>query len=209
MEESMESYRRSQELNRSLDHLVSSQDQITKSLIYLGDYGAALNSHGRMEGHLQELGRPANEKQHFYQGVIHLYAGDPHEAVASFERGMAVDPTSVWSVFGQGYRGMAEGNREDVAEVLDRLEDRVVVDGERHYRLVHFAAFLDEPERALDHLRVAVEGGFFNAPYIETDPLTVGIRGGAAFQALLKDAEDRRSEIHAATLRDTAQGPAS
>ena len=207
MEESMESYRKSQELNRSLDHLVSSQDQITKSLIYLGDYGAALISHRRTEGYLQELGRPANEKQHFYQGVIHLYAGDLDEAVASFERGIAVDPTSVWSIFGQGYRGMAEGNREDVAEVLDRLEERVVVDGERHYRLVHFAAFLDEPERALEHLTVAVEGGFFNAPYIASDPLTAGIRGGAVFQAPLNDAEDRRSRIQATTPQNLDQGP--
>ena len=45
MEESMASYRRSQELDSTAGNLVSAQDQITKSLIYLGDYDAARDGH--------------------------------------------------------------------------------------------------------------------------------------------------------------------
>ena len=65
-----------QELDGSLEHLVSSQDQITKSLIYLGDYEGALASHRRVEEYLNRLGRSPNEKQFFYVGVIHLYSGN-------------------------------------------------------------------------------------------------------------------------------------
>jgi uncharacterized protein YutE (UPF0331/DUF86 family) len=47
----------------------------------------------------------------------------------------------------------SRGSGDDgVSKVLDELEQHVVVDGERHYRLVHFAAFLEQPERALKHL---------------------------------------------------------
>jgi len=143
------------------------------------------------------LGRSPDEKQEFYRGVIHLYAGDREEAVAAFERGMKLDSTSVWSLFGRGYRGIALRRPDEVATVLRTLEERVVVDGERHYRLVHFAAFLDERERAADHLAATIRGGFFNVPYIGSDPLTAGMRDLNTFSALLEMARDRRSEVQA------------
>jgi hypothetical protein len=77
--------------------------------------------------------------------------------------------------------------------VLDELEQHVVVDGERHYRLVHFASFLEQPDRALKHLDASIRGGFFNAPYIASDPLTRGLRSHSGFAPLLRDAEQRHS----------------
>jgi len=201
MEESMGSYRRSQELDGSLEHLVSSQDQITKSLIYLGDYGGALASQRRMEEHLDRLGQSPNEKQYFYLGVIHLYSGDQQRAVEAFRRGSELDPESVWTMFGQAYEGMAIEDPDRVTKILDRLEQRVVVDGERHYRLVHFAAFLKQPERALDHLEAAVKGGFFNAPYIASDPLTASLRSLPQFQELLVEAEKRHDAFRELMIR--------
>jgi hypothetical protein len=82
------------------------------------------------------------------------------------------------------------------------------VDGERHYRLVHFASFLGQSERALHHLESSIRGGFFNAPYIASDPLTVQIRSDAGFAARLGEAQKRHATFKAAadsrtrTLRD-------
>ncbi len=94
-------------------------------------------------------------------------------------------------MFGQAYEGMATGDRDRVTEILDRLEQRVVVDGERHYRLVHFAAFLEQPERTVEHLEAAIKGGFFNAPYIAIDPMTASLQSLPQFQELLEEAEER------------------
>ena len=71
----------------SLENLVATQDQITKSLIYLGRYREALASHERMESFLARLGRTPDEKEWFYRGVIHLYAGDRDRALEAFQRG--------------------------------------------------------------------------------------------------------------------------
>ena len=203
MEASMASYRRAQELDPSLENLVSTQDQITKSLIYLGQYRDALASHERMEGFLDALARSPDEKEWFYRGVIHLYAGEPDRAVEAFERGEELDSTSVWTVFGRAYTGIARGDREAVAEVLDALERSVVVDGERHYRLVHFAAFLAEPERALQHLEESIRSGFFNAPYFASDPLTTGLRTHVGFSRALSSAQERHD-----AFERTVNGPA-
>lgn len=67
------------------------------------------------------------------------------------------------------------------------------MDGERHYRLVHLEAFLGEPERALEHLETSIEGGFFNAPYFESDPLTANLRTEPRFRTLVDAAEARRA----------------
>ena len=195
MEESMDSYRRGQQLDSSLDNLVSTQSQITKSLIYLGDYDAALASHQRMMSFLEELGRWPDEKQLFYEGVIHLYRGDPASALRSFRAGARVDPRSVWTTFGRAYEGMALGDTAQVESVLQELEHRAVVDGERHYRLVHFATFAGHPERALDHLRRATDNGFFNAPYIESDPLIASLNPFPRFKHILGIARTRHEAM--------------
>ena len=195
MEESMASYRRGQVLDSSLSNLVSTQDLITKSLIYLGDYDAALGSHERMMSFLEASGRSPDEKQRFYEGVIHLYRADAASAVAAFRAGARLDPESVWTTFGRAYEAMALGDSARVEAILEELERREVVDGERHYRLVHFATFAGHPDRALDHLQKATDGGFFNAPYVERDPWLAHLRPLPRFGDLLGAARARHDAV--------------
>ena len=197
MEASIESYRRAQEQDGGLEAQVASQDQITKSLIYLGDYAAALASHQRMESLMVKLGGTPDEKEWFYRGVIHLYAGEREQALAAFRQAEELDATSLWTMFGRGYAGIASGNRAQVDAVLDALERRDLVDGERHYRLVHFAAALEEGERSLRHLRESIRGGFFNAPYIARDPLTAFLQTLPTFEAPLREAQARHAAFEA------------
>ena len=191
MDESIAAYRRTQELDGSLANLVSTQDQITKSFIYQGDYARALVSHQEMLAVLERMHREPIEKQVFYEGIIHLYAGEKARAIECFQRAAKLEPDSVWTAFGLAYRGMAEGNRDRVTDIVDQLERRVVVDGERHYRLVHFCTFLERKEAALEHLQTAIEGGFFNSPYIRNDPFTDSLHDHPRFKELLQTAEER------------------
>jgi hypothetical protein len=81
--------------------------------------------------------------------------------------------------------------------VLGDLERMVVVDGERHYRLVHLAAFLGEPDRALTHLETSIRDGFFAAPYIESDPLTAPLHAHPGFAPILQAARQRQAALAA------------
>ena len=111
--------------------------------------------------------------------------------VECFQRAAKLEPDSVWTTFGLAYQGIAENDPDVVAGIMDRLEQRVVVDGERHYRLVHFGSFLERRGAALEHLQIAIESGFFNSPYIRTDPLTVALHDHLRFKELLQTAEAR------------------
>jgi tetratricopeptide (TPR) repeat protein len=191
MDESIAAYHRTQELDGSLASLVSTQDQITKSFIYKGDYARALASHHEMLAILDRMHREPNEKQVFYEGVIHLYAGDKTQAIECFQRAAKLRPESVWTTFGHAYRGIAEEDRSSVTNIMERLERRIVVDGERHYRLVHFSAYLGWADTALEHLQKSIESGFFNAPYIRRDPFTASLHSHPRFKELLQTAEAR------------------
>lgn len=195
MDESMAGYRRSQELDSSSGNLIGAQDQITKSLIYLGDYAEALASHRRMKAFAEDAGRALDEKQWFYEGVIHLYLGDVESAVHAFRSGARIDPASVWTTFGRGYEAMALGDTATVEAVLTELEQRDVVDGERHYRLVHFSAFVGDVGRAVDHLRKSTDGGFFNASYLVGDPWTTVLRGQPEAEEMIEAARARGHAI--------------
>lgn len=140
---------------------------------------------------LDRAGREPNGKQVFYEGVIHLYAGDKARTIACFQRAAELQQDSVWATFGLAYQGIAEGDRARVKDIMDWLERRIVVDGERHYRLVHFAAYLGWADTALEHLQTSIESGFFNAPYIRRDPFTTSLHNHPRFKELLQTAEMR------------------
>ncbi|MEW5915217.1 MAG: tetratricopeptide repeat protein, partial [Gemmatimonadota bacterium] len=205
MQPSIDSYSEGQKLDASLDNLVSTQDQITKSYIYLLDFDRAIESHRRMRAFLERAKRVPDEKQWFYEGVIHLYRGDTAAAVAAFGAGERRLPNSVWTTFGRGYTAMAQNDRARAGAVLDELERQEIVDGERHYRLVHFAVFAGRTDRALHHLRVSVDGGLFNAPYIASDPWLATLRARPQFAQVLNTARRRHEAVKRSLATNTRQ----
>jgi tetratricopeptide (TPR) repeat protein len=207
MQPSIDSYSEGQKLDASLDNLVSTQDQITKSYIYLLEYDRALASHRRMRSFLERAKRVPDEKQWFYEGVIHLYRGDTVAAVAAFHAGAQRLPNSVWTTFGRAYAAMAQRDRASAAAVLDELERQDIVDGERHYRLVHFAVFAGRTDRALQHLQISVDGGFFNAPYIARDPWLTPLRGLPQFAQILNVARARHEAVQRSLTADSRHPP--
>lgn len=191
MDESIKLYELSQRLDSSFQNLVSAQSQITKSFIYQKKYKTALASHEKMMHYLRQNQKPADEKKLFYGGVIYLYSEKIERAVALFDSAFDVDKSSIWSTFGQAYKEASLGNNERVLEIVKRLEERNIVDGERRYRLVHFYALIGKKEDALRNLKKSIESGFFNFPYISDDPFLDNIRGTKEFKNLLAQAKRR------------------
>jgi tetratricopeptide (TPR) repeat protein len=191
MEESIKFYMLSQKMDSSLQNLVSAQSQITKSLIYQKKYKAALESHEKMMHFLNQTGQSADEKKLFYGGVIYLYSGRIDRAITLFDSAFDADKSSVWTAFGQAYKEAALGNSGGVLKIAKRLEERNIVDGERRYRLVHFYTLIGKKEDALRNLKKSIESGFFNFPYISSDPFLDNIQGTKEFKNLLAQAKKR------------------
>ncbi len=197
LDESIMAYRRGLELDDSPAARVSAEGQIAKSLVYLGDYSGALALQEGLHTHLAAVGRVADDKMLFYEGIMHLYAGDPHRAIARFDAALEVDPASLWTAFGQAYRLAATGDTARLAALARELVTRNVADGERHYRLVHFHALAGEGREAIARLRAAHEAGFFNYPYIQDDPLTESLRDVPGFDEAVAGIRARHEAFRA------------
>ncbi len=191
LDESIAEYRQSQRLDAGLVNLIDTEEQITKALIYKGDYRAALESHEKVTNYYKTAKLPHDHKELFYAGVINFYLKDMDAAVKFFDAAAQMEATSIWSLFGQAYKQAGRGERESLSEKARQLETLDIVDGERRYRLAHFYALAGQPDDALRNLRGAIEGGFFNYPYISRDPLLANIRNTNEFQNLLGAAKKR------------------
>lgn len=195
LDESIEAYRQSQRLDASLINLIDTEEQITKALIYKGDYRAALDSHDKVTAYYKTAKLPHDHKELFYAGVINFYLKDTDAAAKFFDAAAQINPTSIWSLFGQAYKQAGRGDFENLSARARQLETLDIVDGERRYRLAHFYAIAEKPDDALRNLRAAIEGGFFNYPYISRDPLLANIRNTNEFQTLLGAAKKRHEKF--------------
>jgi tetratricopeptide (TPR) repeat protein len=200
-DESIAAYRRAQELDDGLARRIGSEDQIAKSLIYRGDYDAALAAHGRMSSWLDSEGRRPDEKMLFYQGVAHLYAGHRDLAIACFTEADALEPASLWSRFARAYRAMARDDDVELRQLADAIAAEDPVDGERHYRLVHLYARLGDTKAAVTHLSASLARGFFAHDYLARDPLTATLRAVPEWQTLVSQARARHDRFPGAAGR--------
>jgi len=195
LDESIAAYRQAQTLDRGLASLIDSDEQIVKALIYKGDNRAALASHAKIAAYREAASQPEDHKELFYAGVSHLYLKEYTAAARLFDRAAAIDAASIWSVFGQAYKAAAQGDRTRLSEHVKKLETLDIVDSERRYRLAHFYALAGQRTPALHNLKKAIEGGFFNYPYINRDPLLAGINGADEFKTLLRGAKRRHENF--------------
>ncbi|MEE9167430.1 MAG: tetratricopeptide repeat protein [Candidatus Neomarinimicrobiota bacterium] len=190
MDESIEMYVRAQALDPRYVSPFDNQIEITKALIYKGEYFAAVSSVDSTIERRNAAGQPVDVHSLFYQGMAYYYSKDWQRASAIFDSCQKVDPSSIWSLFGKAYKEAARGNFKRVRSITKSLQERNIVDHEMLYRLTHFYALAGETNLALKSLKASSKG-FFNYPYIDSDPLLESIRTTEEFQTLLSEVKIR------------------
>ena len=131
------------------------------------------------------------------KAVALVRAGRREEAKAVFERmGAAHMPAA--------YRATANAARaalfDEPAAARAALKEgfAAIDDPEWHYTVGTLLARVGDPERAVDMIEKAVDGGYLVAPALAKDPVLDPLRGQARFEALLARAESRREAALAA-----------
>jgi TolB-like protein len=195
LDESIKAYQKAALVDSSVLSLVGRQNQISKAYIYKGDYRNALLSAKTIQSALESSQLSVNPQVLFYLGLPSYLEKDYPTAFRLFDSCAVVDPTNSWTLFGQAYKAAVTGNRGRVVDVIKKLEERKIADAEMFYRFTHLYLFVDDDERALNSLKVAIKGGFICYPYLANDPLTEKLRSRKEFQDLLQEAKTRHEEF--------------
>lgn len=200
-ERSIAAYRRAEALDASPASRITDEGQIAKAQIHAGDFAGAAATRAGLARLLADSGRSADEKMHFYDGVVALFAGRKTDAIRSFDASEALGVDSVWKDFAVAYRALAKGDNAAALAAARGFERRAdAADGERHFRVADLYAGAGDVKGALRAIGVAIDAGFYNLSAINGDPLLAPVRADPGFGALRARATARRADAERAAV---------
>jgi len=124
-----------------------------------------------------------------YQGAVLFRMGKEVEAVEYINRCLRMDPDGLQALWVTGLKAYIEGNVEVGLEAARQFEKVNLHDGEAWYHFAGNYALLGDKEGAIRALKRAVDGGFFNYPFMLTDFFLDSVRDDDEFQKILQQAQ--------------------
>lgn len=131
---------------------------------------------------------PNNPLLHWLRGQALALDGKIDEAISQFGLLKELSGDHYFSKLGSVMIAALRGDREAAESYIDAaFEEQTAVDAYYPWMLAECYALLNNVERAITWLEVAVKKGFLNYPMLgRWDPLLANLRGHASFVALLK-----------------------
>jgi len=133
----------------------------------------------------------------YYRALTRLSQDRLDDARRVLESGVDVDPNDPFARLSHALAAILSGDETQAGLLLDALvlhrENQAMRDGEFTYKIAQLYALAGDRAQALDQLESAVEQGFFNTPYMQTDRLLDTLRDDPRFQVSLQTAKARHT----------------
>jgi serine/threonine protein kinase len=171
---------------RHLDpHLITSA---AHTYFLMGNYSSTLELYGRKGG--------------YYLDCAALAAMGDNQTALSMLRERERSGTATGAVLGvmRSLRAYLEGNTEECLKAIVSAEKALPADPEVLFYAARQLARIDQTERAIAALSMAVDRGFLCTSAIARDAWFASLRSDPRYAALIQAAEHRRCETHAAFL---------
>jgi len=168
--------------------------QVGKSYVYQGKYSKSKKIFNKALKIIRNHHKPIPDQQ-FYQAMPYIYLNQTDEAIAYLENVIDNHKAGSWVLISKAYLSLLKGDLINGLEHVKNLERMGITDSEMKYRLVHFYAMLNDETKALNSLEKAIDAGFFNYSYIESDPLTRLIHNNPRFKQII-DKSKIRHELY-------------
>lgn len=126
-----------------------------------------------------------------WQGITLYRKGDFKEALSYFDQAIErqVEPYIINSCI--VFKASIEGDMETGLKAVKTLEDSNIFDSEGWYYYSVMYSILGDQAGGLRCLKRAVDGGYYNYPLLNTDPLLENLRGSPEFDIILEQAKER------------------
>jgi len=124
-------------------------------------------------------------------GVSYLRNGENSLAAKTFNRGIELDPDDVLSYDARCLKYYIEGDYEKALDEARELETYISGDSEVWCELAGYYGLLGFRDGCIRALRNAVDGGYFNYPFINSDPFLESVRNDPEFIEILALAKEK------------------
>ncbi|MEN8229303.1 MAG: tetratricopeptide repeat protein [Bacteroidota bacterium] len=125
------------------------------------------------------------------QGATFLRQGNPKQAIECFNRSLDMDPEGLQALWVTGLKASITGEIEAGLDAARRFEEVNLIDAEAWYHFAGNYGLLGDKEGSIRCLRRAVDGGFFNYPFMQTDFFLDAVREETEFQQILLEAKEK------------------
>ena len=150
--------------------------------LYYGDYKKAYIAYDFDKGSAYALSG---------QGRDLFRQGKTDEAMEHFDRVIAMEPEVLWILVTTVLKSCILKDSESGLEALKLLEEANPPDGEALYLYAGYAAMLGDNVVGLRLLGKAINGGYFNYPFMLTDTFIDALRDEEEFKNLLQQAKEK------------------
>ena len=170
-------------------------NDIARGYFYLGNTDLGRKKFADLINFIREEKIEMSSYLMFYDGMWDLYLNDNQSAFEKFDLLMELDPSQIFSKYGQVYKNILKGNRKDALRIIDELNNMAIYDGEQYYRFIQFYSLLDMPKEAIEKMRGTLDRGFFSYPYFESDKFLDPIRNDPGFKEILAKIKAKHIEF--------------
>lgn len=136
---------------------------------------------------------------HYYRALTRMMQDRPDDARRVLEFDFEVNPNDPFARLSEALAAILAQDKTRARVLLDGLklhrERQAMRDGEFTFKIAQLYALADDPDAAFDQLRLAVEQGFFNAPYLQHDWAFKRLQDEPRFQRTLQIAKARHAEF--------------
>jgi tetratricopeptide (TPR) repeat protein len=123
------------------------------------------------------------------QGVVLFRQGKPEQAVEYFDRVIALEPEGLQALWVTAIKAYIEGNIQIGLDAAQKFEQANLDDAEAWYHFAENYGLLGDREGCVRTLKRAVDGGYFNYPFMLTDFFFDSVRDYPEFQRVLEMAK--------------------
>jgi len=161
-------------------------NQLFNTYLYTGEYSKFLDSLPPDEG---------NARTAFYRGLAYYSLKDIGHARSEFDRAHTLNPALLHSQIGHALSYATSGQPAAGLEVMKRVEQLDLMDGEMIYKMAQAYAQLGDKQSALRMLRRSVELNFHPYSYFLQDPLLQPLRTESDYRDVMELARQRQESF--------------
>ncbi len=124
-------------------------------------------------------------------GFASFQQGDKKKTLEYVERVIKIEPEGLSAVWAKGMKAVIDKDYTEGLDLMRKLEQTNPLDGEIRYMLGYFYALLGDSKACCRTLQIAIDGGYFNYPFMLVDSFLDPVRDDHDFQTVLVNAKKK------------------